>query len=68
MGLTNPPANPARPRAELAMPHIAAKTLAKQIGDVRFVIDDHDADAREFKPGDGVTPSPGVPTGPRSRR
>ena len=52
MGLTNPPANPARPRAELAMPHIAAKTLAKQIGDVRFVIDDHDADAREFKPGD----------------
>jgi hypothetical protein len=34
---------------------------------VRFVIDDQDADARGFSPAADLPPSPGVPTGPRSR-
>ena len=29
----------------LALPHLAAKTLAEQLGDVGLVIDDQDADA-----------------------
>jgi len=47
--------------------HIAAKMPAKQLGEVRFVIDDQDADLRSFSLAAELPPSPGFPTGPRSR-